>query len=57
VAATRQARLSIRFATLGLVLVVVVLMGFAAVAALVQLVESGFGEPSTSLGPGDTWNA
>lgn len=29
----------------------------AAVDALVQLVESGFGEPSTSVGPGETWNA
>jgi phosphocarrier protein len=29
----------------------------AAVDALVQLVESGFGEPSTGLGPGETWNA
>jgi phosphocarrier protein len=31
----------------------------AAVAALVQLVESGFGEPSTSPGPGarEPWNA
>jgi phosphocarrier protein HPr len=29
----------------------------AAVDALVQLVESGFGEPSTSIGSGETWNA
>jgi phosphocarrier protein len=29
----------------------------AAVDALVRLVESGFGEPSAPLGPGDTWNA
>jgi phosphocarrier protein len=29
----------------------------AAVDALVQLVESGFGEPSTSVGPGESWNA
>ena len=28
----------------------------AAVEALVQLVQSGFGEPSTSVGSGDTWN-
>jgi len=28
----------------------------AAVDALVQLVESGFGEASTALGRGDTWN-
>ena len=28
----------------------------AAVDALVQLVESGFGEPTTAVGPGDTWN-
>lgn len=28
----------------------------AAVDALVQLVESGFGEASTAVGPGDTWN-
>jgi phosphocarrier protein len=28
----------------------------AAVDALVQLVESGFGEPSTSLGSGESWN-
>ena len=28
----------------------------AAVDALSRLVESGFGEPSTSLGPGDIWN-
>jgi phosphocarrier protein len=29
----------------------------AAVDALAQLVESGFGEPSTLPGPGETWNA
>ena len=29
----------------------------AAVDALVRLVESGFGEPTTSVEPGDTWNA
>jgi phosphocarrier protein len=29
----------------------------AAVEALVQLVEAGFGEPSTTLGSGETWNA
>jgi phosphocarrier protein HPr len=29
----------------------------AAVDALVRLVESGFGEPSESPGPGETWNA
>ena len=29
----------------------------AAVDALVQLVESGFGEASTPVGPGETWNA
>jgi phosphocarrier protein len=29
----------------------------AAVDALARLVESGFGEPSTLLGPGNTWNA
>ena len=29
----------------------------AAIEALVRLVESGFGEPSTLPGPGDTWNA
>jgi phosphocarrier protein len=29
----------------------------AAIEALVRLVESGFGEPSTLSGPGDTWNA
>jgi phosphocarrier protein len=29
----------------------------AAVDALVQLVASGFGEPSTPVGSGDTWNA
>ena len=28
-----------------------------AVDALTQLVESGFGEPSTLPGPGETWNA
>ena len=28
-----------------------------AVAALAELVESGFGEPSTGLGPGEPWNA
>ena len=28
----------------------------AALDALTGLVESGFGEPSTSLGPGETWN-
>jgi phosphocarrier protein len=27
-----------------------------AIDALVRLVESGFGEPSTLLEPGDTWN-
>jgi phosphocarrier protein len=29
----------------------------AALEALTALVESGFGETSTSLGPGETWNA
>jgi phosphotransferase system HPr (HPr) family protein len=29
----------------------------AALDALAGLVESGFGEPSTSLGPGETWNS
>ena len=29
----------------------------AAVDALARLVESGFGEPSTGLGPGESWNA
>ncbi len=29
----------------------------AAVDALVELVESGFGEPTTPAGAGDTWNA
>ena len=29
----------------------------AAIDALARLVESGFGEPSTSHGPGETWNA
>ena len=29
----------------------------AAIDALVRLVESGFGEPSASIGPGETWNA
>ena len=29
----------------------------AAIDALAQLVESGFGESSTSPGPGETWNA
>ena len=29
----------------------------AAVDALVQLVESGFGEPTTPAGSGDSWNA
>jgi phosphocarrier protein len=29
----------------------------AALEALAALVESGFGETSTSLGPGETWNA
>jgi phosphocarrier protein len=29
----------------------------AAVEALARLVESGFGEPSSPLGPGDTWSA
>ena len=29
----------------------------AAIDALVRLVESGFGEPTTSLGPGETWSA
>ena len=28
----------------------------AAVAALTQLVQSGFGEPLTGLTPGDSWN-
>jgi phosphocarrier protein len=28
-----------------------------AIDALARLVESGFGEPSTSLEPGGTWNA
>jgi phosphocarrier protein len=28
----------------------------AALDALAGLVESGFGEPSTSLGPRETWN-
>src|SRR5687767_12955018 len=28
----------------------------AAIEALVGLVEAGFGEPLTSLGPGETWN-
>jgi phosphocarrier protein len=29
----------------------------AAVEALVQLVESGFGDPSAGLGAGESWNA
>ena len=29
----------------------------AAVEALVRLVESGFGEQSTAVGPGESWNA
>jgi phosphocarrier protein len=29
----------------------------AAIDALVRLVESGFGDSSASLGPGETWNA
>ena len=29
----------------------------AAIDALARLVESGFGDPSTSVGPGGTWNA
>jgi len=29
----------------------------AAIEALAALVESGFGETSTSLGPGESWNA
>jgi phosphocarrier protein len=29
----------------------------AAIDALARLVESGFGESSTSLGPGGSWNA
>jgi len=28
----------------------------AAVEALVQLVETGFGEPASSVGSGDSWN-
>lgn len=28
-----------------------------AIDALVQLVESGFGEPSTAVEPGDVWNS